>query len=135
MTAPKPNSAQDPTALTAIAVGAAKDDLRREITASQQLLSARMDGRDKLNDAQFKASEDAATKSENRFDRQLGQIQEFINAKTEGLDGKINDLRDRLTTDEGRATGVGKAGNALYLILALIVASITAAVAFFRGHT
>ena len=134
MTASKsPGGAQDPTALTAIAVGAAKDDMRREIKASEDLLTARMDGRNKLSDALFKASEDAATKSENRFDRQLGQLQDFINAKVDGLESKINDLRDRLQTDEGRASGIGKAGNVVYFIIIAGATVVMAAIAFYRS--
>jgi len=107
--------------------------MRREIKASEDLLTARMDGRNKLSDALFKASEDAATKSENRFDRQLGQLQDFINAKVDGLESKINDLRDRLQTDEGRSSGIGKSANVLYLVVGLVVAIVAVVITFYRS--
>ena len=81
---------------------------------------------------QNKSSALAIAKSEAATTKQIDQIGVIIATMTNGLNDKIDDIKNRITAIEGRSTGVGSSANAFYLIATLAVA--VAAVVFAILH-
>ncbi len=70
---------------------------------------------------QNKSSALAIAKSEASTAKQIDQIQVVINSNTKGTDDKIDDLKTRLTTIEGRSAGVGSTWGVLLGAIGMIV--------------
>lgn len=56
-------------------------------------------------DAAFNAAKEAVAKSEGTTVKQIDQLNATIQAESKSFDGKINDVKERLTRGEGNTTG------------------------------
>jgi chromosome segregation ATPase len=105
----------------------AKQFTERDVRSDSQ----KRDGKDALDAAlaaQKEAAEKQATtfglsvaKSEAATDKRIDQMSQLIQTNSQGLDGKITDLKERLTRIEGKGEG---AGGAMYYVLAALGALV-----------
>ena len=114
----------DPTVLTQNAVNALREqmtewvnikfeNIERELLSRTALMNEKFigvqqqfAGRDTALAAALAAAAASAAKSELSFDRRIGDITSLISNQTANNDGKINDLKDRVTTIESRGKGM-----------------------------
>lgn len=194
----------DPTRLTAIAVEAAKDDLRREIGAAREVLQARLDAMDKaivllqtildrmlplaqaqvdhlqhlMNqrfdtheqrflgvttsfaerdvrteqsshatklaiDAALQAQKEAVAAQNAHIAQALGRIEAtgqkqieqlvtLLQTSIQAAEGKISDLKDRLTSIEGRSAGIGASWGVVAAFIGFTIGAIGVVTAIFK---
>lgn len=77
-----------------------------------------------LSDEQNRSSEAAAAKSEAATTKQIDALGSVIQAGTHTVDGKIGDIKDRLTIIEGKALGTGGSVTMTISIASVIIASV-----------
>lgn len=71
---------------------------------------------------QTMASDRAIAKSEAAITKQIDQLGVLIATTTAGLDGKISDLKERLTLIEGKGTGVATMWAAVAAAIGILIA-------------
>jgi len=77
-------------------VKALKELTAEQFAALRELMVAKFDGNKTALDAALKTQKEASDKIESNFSKQF-----------DNLDGKINDLKDRVNGSEGRSKGLG----------------------------
>lgn len=83
---------------------------------------------------QNKSSALAIAKSEAGTTKQIDQIQNLIGTIREGLEGKINDVKERIGKGDGRSEGVNVVWGYVCGAGGLIIAAIAVAEMFTKGH-
>jgi hypothetical protein len=106
-----------------IAVQFAERDTRTEQTSrdSKVAVDAALQAAKEAVGEQNKSSALAIAKSEASTTKQIDQIGSIITAMTNGLNDKIDDIKSRLTSVEGRSAGVGMSATVIgFIIMAFI---------------
>lgn len=82
-------------------------------------------------DAAFKAQQEAASKQESQFTKQIDQSRELLQTSIGALTGQLNDLKSRLDRGEGSDRGIDKQIDKSSNHMALLFAGIAAAIGVF----
>jgi len=84
-------------------------------------------------DAALQAAEKAGNKTEDSFTKQIDQIGEQIRAGAKSSDDKIDDLKTRLTTIEGRSSGHGETWGYIVGAVGMIIGLSSVIMLVIRG--
>jgi hypothetical protein len=134
---------QDPSALTAIAVNALREEVRRDIASVKELLQAENKHLKELHETKFAAqdralaaalatAEAAGSKSEKGLTKQVDQLGELVSTKNDAQSQKTDDLRTRVGNIESRGSGIGQSASVLGIVLTIVIAAGAVLVAFLR---
>jgi hypothetical protein len=134
----------DPTALTT-------ENLNREIAALKELVFLKINLLDSVNTEKFHSiqvqfkerdtrAEQTAKDNKSAIDAAFNAAKEAV-SKSEGttvkqidqFDGKINDVKDRLTRIEGASVGKGESTQQYNWAIGLTVAVVLAVIGFYMG--
>lgn len=109
-----------------IAVQFAERDTRTEQTSrdSKVAVDAALQAAKEAVGEQNKSNALAIAKSESGFTKQIDQQGTIIATMANGLNDKIDDLKTRLTTIEGRSTGHGDVWGYIIGIAGLVIAAL-----------
>lgn len=81
------------------------DIVMAEVYKLEAVMNAKFDGNKTALDAALKTQKESSDKIEASFTKQLENVAKLVDTKTDGLDGKITDLKDRFLTSDSRNVG------------------------------
>ncbi len=113
----------------------AERDVRTEQSAkdSKVAVDAALQAAKEAVGEQNKSSSLAIAKSETATTKQIDQLGVLITSTTKTTDDKIDDIKQRLTTIEGRANGVSTTKDDSRSNIALLISMVVAAVILLQG--
>lgn len=101
-----------------------------KVDALKELTEVTFHGNQVALDAALKTQKEASDKIEANFTKQFENIQEIMRTQAKATDDKIDDLKTRVTSTEGRSKGIGDGW--VYLVggigLILTILSVVAVV-------
>lgn len=104
-------------------------DVSAEVKALKELTEVTFKGNQTALDAALKTQKEASDKIEANFTKGIDNMQELMRAGFKASDDKIDDLRTRVTSNEGRTKGIGDSWG--YIIGALgALATIASIISF-----
>lgn len=77
----------------------------------------------KAVDAAFQAQKEAAAKSEERFTKQIDQLEQLFRTEINGANTRMDELKDRFNRGEGRGEGVDKNRTDNRLFIGVLIAA------------
>lgn len=95
--------------------------IERDVRTTQE-----KEAQTKAVDAAFQAQKEAAAKSEERFTKQIDQLEQLFRTEINGANTRMDELKDRFNRGEGRGEGVdkNKTDNRLFIGVLIAVAGL-----------